>query len=385
MKFRELRENFPWIFEIASSLAGAIGAHWVVQKEGKKELTPEAKKFIRMEAPHFAKNQADEARFAQVIADLPTNQNKDLLEVWLPTLGQNQKADFILTVAEMTAEAEAGKSANWERAITLLGRLARIPDNARRTTWAASMRFIKPREDDYLLVKRSIPLNAKPQPLVFATSRREPGTQPATGQGDDDELDTLAVAARGPGFRFCHGPVAYGILGYSHDRTAYCGRGFPAARTPLGNRTRCVPRHSHSQTVLDYQGRARHRQGWSNSRYLASYPPVYGAKNRTRPALPHPRNPVCTVYHGVAGFLLHPRPQHSAADLLICGAVAGNESESCGVCNSNAALGNGFPSHRSSNLNQRLERKLVAKSTGQNRPVEHKPGTRVCAQRIRSG
>lgn len=184
MKFRELRENFPWIFEIASSLAGAIGAHWVVQKEGKKELTPEAKKFIRMEAPHFAKNQADEARFAQVIADLPTNQNKDLLEVWLPTLGQNQKADFILTVAEMTAEAEAGKSANWERAITLLGRLARIPDNARRTTWAASMRFIKPREDDYLLVKlKNGSLNAAS----------------ALGRGFSEAVDTLEREAAASG------------------------------------------------------------------------------------------------------------------------------------------------------------------------------------------
>jgi len=151
-----LKKHFPYVLEILTSLAGAIGAHWLVKKEGgERQIDPEiVKKTLRMEAPHFAKNQADEARFAQVLADLPDVNKKQLLEQWLSTVGNNQRADFILTVAEMTTGTDEAKTQkNWERAINQLMFLARIPTNGRRTTIAAAMRFMKPREEEYAQTK----------------------------------------------------------------------------------------------------------------------------------------------------------------------------------------------------------------------------------------
>lgn len=146
---------FTWIkklrqIPLLEDVIGAFISHIILEKEGKKQLNPE---LLRQEAPRFKKNLADEARFGQLIAKLNPGLRKDLTEKWLPDLGENQREDFILSIAEMTVgNTDREKATNENAALEMLTHLARLGDNTRRTRVAASMRFMKADENRYFLV-----------------------------------------------------------------------------------------------------------------------------------------------------------------------------------------------------------------------------------------
>ena len=110
-------------------------------------------KKLRAQAPvlaHYDERLKDEACFSRLMTKLDFGQQKALLEKWLPTLGANQRTDFIMSVAEMTI---VGNATQEQPAIDMLKELADIPDNKRRTVRAAAMHLMKTNEDDYWIVK----------------------------------------------------------------------------------------------------------------------------------------------------------------------------------------------------------------------------------------
>jgi len=108
----------------------------------------------RAHAPSFQKRKRDEAAFARNTAKLTAGVRKALNEQWLPSLGINQLADCIKSWWEMTAGLEAAERAAGEEAVRIhLIHIASIPDNARRTRYAASQRFCLRQESDYAIVK----------------------------------------------------------------------------------------------------------------------------------------------------------------------------------------------------------------------------------------
>lgn len=145
-------KNFPIIGEFLTALGGAAVAHLIIDKDGRKILNPA---MIRQAAPHFAKSQADEAAFAQILMQLDTGERKAIREVWMPTMGKHQRADFILSVAEMTVgQTDEEKRANLATTIAHLRDFARIPNNTRRTKAADGQNFLQHlKEGDYLIVK----------------------------------------------------------------------------------------------------------------------------------------------------------------------------------------------------------------------------------------
>lgn len=146
-------KNFPVIGEFLTALGGAMVAHIIIDRDGKKTLNPTV---IRQAAPHFAKSQADEAEFGRIIQMIPDEgERKAIREVWMPTLGKHQRADFILSTAEMTVgQTEREKKTNLALTIAHLRDFARIPDNDRRTKAADGQNFLQHlKEDDYLIVR----------------------------------------------------------------------------------------------------------------------------------------------------------------------------------------------------------------------------------------
>lgn len=153
--------------DVIATLGGAALAHFIIEKEvdGKKvrEINP---KTLRREAPHFVKEMKDEAQFARLMNKLPPELQKALNEQWLPSLGNHQKSDVILSFAEMTVNPEGGQtSENIAQAVSFLTILGELPTNARRSQWAVSQRFMRENEDDYWIVKIMNQLKATPQQL----------------------------------------------------------------------------------------------------------------------------------------------------------------------------------------------------------------------------
>ena len=86
--------------DFLAAIGGTLLAHIIVEKEGRKVINPA---IIRTAAPHFSKDQADEAEFARILQRIPDEgERKAIREKWLPSIGKQQVADFILSTAEMT-------------------------------------------------------------------------------------------------------------------------------------------------------------------------------------------------------------------------------------------------------------------------------------------
>ncbi len=131
----------------------------VVGTDGKPVMILDPKK-LRSEAPHLAKTLADEAEFSALIIKLPLALQKNMEEKMgpaigmgphLPVLGDNQRADIVLTAYEMTVRAvEGGREKAREEAVEMLRQLAEVDDRAEWNRRAVAFRLMREREDQYL-------------------------------------------------------------------------------------------------------------------------------------------------------------------------------------------------------------------------------------------
>jgi len=149
-------------------LAGAFGAgvyHFltdkknpdgtpVLDKDNKPVQTLDMKQ-VRGHAPHFAKTMMDEAEFIALKNELDPALRKSL-ESWMPNLGIHQRADIVLTLAEMTyredlatSDLENRQKAR-ETAVVALKQLAELPDDTTKHAHAVTFKFMKANETDYL-------------------------------------------------------------------------------------------------------------------------------------------------------------------------------------------------------------------------------------------
>lgn len=153
--------------EILFSVIGGFFSHWFLSEmvDGKKVLKGLDTAKIRDQAPHFAKTHMDEAEFAALKTGLEPALLKSM-EGWMSSLGMHQRADVILTVAEMTARVDlaADKIENRrmarEAAFKALEQLASVTDAVvhgnPRSPWVAKdahavgFKFMKAAESDYL-------------------------------------------------------------------------------------------------------------------------------------------------------------------------------------------------------------------------------------------
>lgn len=136
------RKIFDEIWSVGKDFAGSLAAHAFFQEGNKaKGLRPEV---IQVVAPHFAKKQADEARFAAVMMKVNPCFMPALI-AFLASLGPNQRAHFILTVAEMTVSAKE------EDAVNFLSLIGDAVDDSERVKIAVAHRFIRERENQYPL------------------------------------------------------------------------------------------------------------------------------------------------------------------------------------------------------------------------------------------
>lgn len=126
--------------EVAGEVVGRqIYRMW----RGGRVLRPHAR---RSEAPHFDIKQADEAAHARLYTQMPDALRLAWTINWLPSLGQHQRAQLIITFAELSTK-EADK------ALRLMTQIARQPSNRLKTREAAMLGFMKLRELDYLAAR----------------------------------------------------------------------------------------------------------------------------------------------------------------------------------------------------------------------------------------
>jgi hypothetical protein len=155
MSHNTIKENYPILWEFGTSLAGAFSSdlfwQWI------NRATDGARNVIRTELPHMNRSLRDEALLTRIFEQL-TDGDKKALERWLCTLGERQKEDFILSLAEVVdtpddLNAKTRTPEERERAlaaaVSYLRYLSALDDHGRRNESAAARRFMRMREEDY--------------------------------------------------------------------------------------------------------------------------------------------------------------------------------------------------------------------------------------------
>ncbi len=142
--------------EVAESVAtiGYFTGIFKRDQHGKPKLNGD---LVRAQAPHFAKDRHAEAQFSILMEELSPGEQTALDQYFLPSLSEDQQADFKLSTLEMTwGETDEQKQKGREAAIKFLKRIAAISDNMLRIEVADARDFIKgdPTEYGWYMVRQ---------------------------------------------------------------------------------------------------------------------------------------------------------------------------------------------------------------------------------------
>jgi hypothetical protein len=128
----------------AKTVGGHLLTFFVVEEvvEGKTRKVLDKNK-LNAEAPHLVKTLQDEKTFNEMITKLDEGSRKSL-EIWMAgSLGDNQRADVILTITQMDETL----------ALERLRQLAAVQPDVYKTRQAFAFRLCKKREKDYIYAR----------------------------------------------------------------------------------------------------------------------------------------------------------------------------------------------------------------------------------------
>lgn len=135
------------LYDMGKETGGGILAHYIydIRPDGSRVIKPTV---VEQFAPRLAKTKDHDAQWALILDGIPDAHEKALEEHFFPSLGPNQRAQFIMKIVEM------GKGqGNEQKAHNFLIRMAETGDPNAMKDMALARRYIKPNESDYLVVK----------------------------------------------------------------------------------------------------------------------------------------------------------------------------------------------------------------------------------------
>lgn len=155
-----LAKGLPELIEI---LLTALAVKRVVKPDGSPgALTLEKEKFeemLRSHAPRISKKDMHEAEFALLTSKLELREQRRLHD-WLVTHGENQQADFCLSMVKTTCgikallESDGGEmKPSLDNSLQVMRNLVALRDHVEMDRAANAQNLFKPNETDYFLVK----------------------------------------------------------------------------------------------------------------------------------------------------------------------------------------------------------------------------------------
>ncbi len=163
--FKRLKENFPIIGEILTSLVGAMSNEALMSlwRSLFGKARESADKFIRTQLPDFMRSMVDEGMFCMLMEQLTDTQKKAVEGYFARKTNHKQRVDIILSMAEMllpplppgmnpdTPEAremlKTERAKAFAAAVGYLKYLADLGDDDKRTASLLSRNFMRKRNE----------------------------------------------------------------------------------------------------------------------------------------------------------------------------------------------------------------------------------------------